>query len=371
MRNNLIKSPDKNIECDADEQGKIVFTFRNLGIWRKLYLAVNGVFALILLLMPLLVFSKSGVPGAVYFTVISIPVLGLAYSYWVYRSVVGRQVDSLLVLISINILNPINALLLLLIRITSKRELENPELLKNKTGRYSKAALERKERKNVASYSSRPADGTHSFGTSKKPINAKIPKHKTLIGIGILTFLAVAIIGYMLIQKNAIDQLLGPRILATELNPNDPYAWGSLAAEAYHSGRLSLAEDAAKEAIRCGPNGYSSGYLWLGRIYRDKRKYQEAIYCYQRSSSPWAKSELGDLHQSQGNHGQARDQYLRAVDILQSSTKEADVYYSPWNHLGDVYLKLGEQESAHKAFVEALTYAPDSESIQEKVKQTE
>lgn len=195
-------------------------------------------------------------------------------------------------------------------------------------------------------------------------------KRKTWI-IGSLVIIAVLIplVSY-LAHRHTTNRELAPLILATELNPNYHYAWTDLAREAYRSKRISIAENAAKKAIGLGARGQSSGYLWLGRIYRDQKKNEEAIYCYQRSISCAAKTDLGDLYQHLGDYGKSIKEYLKAIDLLLKKTQEEDAGWWDWSNLGDAYLKVGKRKEAHDAFAAALILNSDLEWIKEKMART-
>jgi len=195
---------------------------------------------------------------------------------------------------------------------------------------------------------------------------SRIKRKTWIIGSLAVIVISIALIVF-LSNRHLINRELGPLILATELNPNDPYAWTSLAGGAYRASRHSMAEDAAKKAITLGQRGQSGGYLWLGRIYRDQNKNEEAIYCYQRATGVHARTDLGDFYHQLGDYEKSIEQYLKAIDLLLKETKKEDVGWWDWNSLGDVYLKLGKKKEAHDAFATALTLGVDLDSIKEKM----
>lgn len=205
-----------------------------------------------------------------------------------------------------------------------------------------------------------------SFDSPHRP---KRTKFWIAISVAFIAF-AIISISYFA-NRNAVNKELSPLILATELNPDDPYAWTSLAAKAYGLKRYSMAEDAAKKAIASGVRGKSGGYLWLGRVYREQGKNKESIYCFQRSSSFHARIDLGDLYLEVGEFEQSTKQYLKAIELLEEEVKKDDVGWWDWNNLGDAYLKLGMKNKAHDAFATALTLGDNLNWIEEKLTITE
>lgn len=193
----------------------------------------------------------------------------------------------------------------------------------------------------------------------------RIIKYWIVAGVVIIPS-AIALITFAA-NRSAVNKELSPLILATELNPDDPYAWTSLAGKAYRLKRYSTAEDAAKKAIKSGVRGKSGGYLWLGRIYREQGEVEEAIYCYQRSSGFHARTDLGDLYLELGDYENSTREYSKAIDLLLKETQRDDAGWWDWGNLGDAYLKLGMKEQAHDAFATALTLGKDLDWIEEKM----
>ena len=201
-----------------------------------------------------------------------------------------------------------------------------------------------------------------------KFLSIRMKRETLIIGCLLAIPIAIALISF-LAHQNAINKELSPLILATELNPNRSYVWEHLAERAYFFDKYSMAENASRKAIALGAR--KDGYLLLGKIYRDQKKYEKAIYCFQRSADYYAKIHLGDLYQKLGSYEESTEQYLKAIDLLKETIKEdaiwLDASWVDWNKLGDVYLKIGEKEKAYDAFATALTLGEDLDFIKEKM----
>ena len=107
------------------------FTFSNLGVWRKIYLALNWVSLLGISLLFLKSFISVALESGLTFqgTLISAVLILIFpfYCYWLHISVSKRKLDQLTVLTIVQIIpsvNPVSALILFAIRSTSKTERE-------------------------------------------------------------------------------------------------------------------------------------------------------------------------------------------------------------------------------------------------------
>lgn len=203
--------------------------------------------------------------------------------------------------------------------------------------------------------------------TPKSDFSPKTESKKVWITVCIVAIPITVLSITYITNRHAENKELSPLILATELNPSDPHVWTSLAGGAYRLKRYSMAEDAAKKAIALGSTGMSGGYLWLGRIYREQEKIEEAIYCYQRSTGFHAKTDLGDLYFELGDYTKSTEEYKKAIDLLEDETQKDDAGWWDWDNLGDVYLKVGMKEKAHDAFATALTLGKDLDWIEDKM----
>jgi Flp pilus assembly protein TadD len=70
---------------------------------------------------------------------------------------------------------------------------------------------------------------------------------------------------------------------------------------------------------------------------------------------------MGWVHFRLGNYSQARDELLKAVK--DPNRQDATI----WDHLGDVYDKLGEKEEAIKAWLKALEIESPKRKPEEKL----
>lgn len=356
------KKPEPSSLKDINSNTQGIHTFRSLGVWRKLYLIHGFVLGLFFLLGPIFAIIEEGL-GVTFLWVFFFCALGIAYVIWVYKSVVSRKQSDLLALIIINAvaLNLVNALFLLLIRISSKRELENPQLVKSK----EKAQQKREVPRNCSLSDERSLKKKEHIDSRFREAPYLKSRMKWILGCLLLLLFATFTIIY-LNHRNSINKKLSPLLLATDLKPNDPYAWTSLAGGAYRLNRYSIAEDAAKRAVQLGHRG-NGGYLWLGRVYREQGNYEEAVYCYQRAASFHAKTDLGDLYHKMGEYQKSKEQYLRAVKILLVESRKEEAGWWIWDNLGDVYLKIGEEKKAHAAYGTALSLGEDLDWIREKM----
>ncbi len=119
----------KTTESEAETKVQIAFSFSNLGIWRKIYLALNWIgcvfMVIIFVSMPFTDYPES--TPAQPMVVFVIAILVFAYTFWLHKAMVTRNLTQLLILTIIQVVplfNPISALIMFLVRNTSKKERE-------------------------------------------------------------------------------------------------------------------------------------------------------------------------------------------------------------------------------------------------------
>jgi len=113
---------------DSDSGIKInKFTYKSLGIWRKIYLILNWFFSFAITFVWIYnAITDQSQPAAVSLTAVLLSILLLGYTYWLHYAIVQRKLSQLLIIGILNIipfLNPITAIIVFAIRSTSKLEL--------------------------------------------------------------------------------------------------------------------------------------------------------------------------------------------------------------------------------------------------------
>lgn len=121
--NDIYKSPE-SILTKAES---IEFTFRSLGVGRKIYIGFHWlVSVLICAFLTLGAAMDEDLSFGKMIVLLFFFFILLGYAYWVHYAVVTRNLTQLLVLIIINIIpfmNPISAIILFLVRSRTKREI--------------------------------------------------------------------------------------------------------------------------------------------------------------------------------------------------------------------------------------------------------
>lgn len=120
--NDIYKSPE-SILTKAEP---IEFTFRSLGVGRKIYIGFHWLVSVLICAFLTLgaAMDENLSFGDIMLLLFVFSIL-LGYAYWVHYAVVTRNLTQLLVLIIINIIpfmNPISAIILFLVRSRIKRE---------------------------------------------------------------------------------------------------------------------------------------------------------------------------------------------------------------------------------------------------------
>lgn len=102
------------------------YAYKSLGIWRRIYLAINWFFAAAIVLSVSYVEMTKGLHPMGLGVILLASVIFLGYAYWLHDATVQRKTGQLLVIAILNVipfLNPIAAILVFAIRSTSKSEL--------------------------------------------------------------------------------------------------------------------------------------------------------------------------------------------------------------------------------------------------------
>jgi hypothetical protein len=116
----------KNPDLELVDSGAPDFIYQSLGIWRKIFLVINWLgailFSVALIFVAINEEDKSVDLGI---SALIVLLLTLAYAYWLHVAVATRNVTQLLIIALLNIipfLNPVSAILVFAIRSTSKSE---------------------------------------------------------------------------------------------------------------------------------------------------------------------------------------------------------------------------------------------------------
>ena len=118
----VYKQPDSNLVLDSE----LALTFSSLGIWRKIYVVFNWISAIAAGLYLISQDATGSVDDMPILYFIGIMLAAVGYCFWLQYAIVKRNLTQLMIIGIINIFpffNPIAALLVFLIRSTSKKEL--------------------------------------------------------------------------------------------------------------------------------------------------------------------------------------------------------------------------------------------------------
>jgi len=216
-------------------------------------------------------------------------------------------------------------------------------------------------------------------------------------------------IGNAYIQSGKYNSALKELLKAEKLGKPNPKVHYSLAVSYYYGKGLNeLAIGELKKAVSLNPN-YSEAYNFLGVIYSDMEKWDQAIENFEKAlanilydTPAYAHYNMGWAYYRKGEYGSALKQYelvlaqdpdtvdlplleknLGIVFLAQGRTAEAlkhlrksvelmpslaESYY--W--IGQCYVEQKDREKAKAAFQEVIKVAPDTEwSAKSKGKITE
>lgn len=146
---------------------------------------------------------------------------------------------------------------------------------------------------------------------------------------------------------------------AVQVAPYDSHAY-VLLANAYQLAKYPQADklslDALKQAIRINPK-YSFAYHELGKFYKDRGRYQEAIETFKlelkvEPNNSDVYEEIGNIHATLKLFDEAIIHYKKAIEM---NGHEASYYHS----LGQVFYQLKRYEEALEAYRQAAILAPN------------
>jgi len=147
---------------------------------------------------------------------------------------------------------------------------------------------------------------------------------------------------------------------------------------AYRENRLDEAEKALKAFVTRHPERReaSKGHYWLGLIYFQRQRYDEASEALTMALQPGTdkyhqakvRMALARVSNGQGDHETAAEALGEAITLLnQNKDSESEDLYVAYRELGETYLKLRHKEKAVPIFKKALELIPegsDSHSLQ-------
>lgn len=131
-------------------------------------------------------------------------------------------------------------------------------------------------------------------------------------------------LGYVLLQQDRLREAVDAYRRGIELNADEHTAHAGLAWLFNRLGRYEEAVASAGEAIRLSPdNAYARrlrarAYWRLGDLTRAEADYRDALE--RDATLGWVYDNLGSILQEQGKHEQARDCFLKALELDPSDT---------------------------------------------------
>ncbi|XP_018895738.2 protein O-mannosyl-transferase TMTC2 [Bemisia tabaci] len=145
---------------------------------------------------------------------------------------------------------------------------------------------------------------------------------------------------------------------------NPPKAYGNLGSVLSSKGRIQEAEKAFRMALSFRPNMADVHYN-LGLLLQGKGSHEEAIICYKlaihyRPSLAVAYLNLGQLLSTQGKEQEAEQILTKGSQLPGEGLKDPKAHMtaqvSAMVHLGQLYMKRGEFESAANSYRQALRH---------------
>lgn len=151
---------------------------------------------------------------------------------------------------------------------------------------------------------------------------------------------------------------------SVQANPKYAPSWYSLGFVYEKSGDIDSSENAFRHVLELDPTNANTMNA-LGYLFVEQRiKLDEAQQLIERaleidSLNGYYIDSLGWLFYMKGEFEKAKELLLKAAGI----TEDAVIY----DHLGDVYEKLGEEVQAYDMWIKALALDPGNEDITEKI----
>jgi len=150
--------------------------------------------------------------------------------------------------------------------------------------------------------------------------------------------------------RGEIDQAIAASMAALRIRPDYPQAYRSLGILQLRAGRYDAAADTFRKMTTLQPDSpfpfqlLGNAHAASGDLASAERDYSEAL---SRGGSFATHSSLGFVYYMQGRFDNARDQFLKAIELRPKSAT------THWN-IGDAYRHLGRQGDADKAYRDAI-----------------
>jgi tetratricopeptide (TPR) repeat protein len=136
-------------------------------------------------------------------------------------------------------------------------------------------------------------------------------------------------------------------------------SWDTLGSVYHDQGRLKEAQHAFQEALRLNPD-YALPWNSLGDVYVALRDYEQAAEAYRKAIAldptyAWPYNNLGVVYEKLGRYDQAIGIFQQ---VIARHTDKRDLAVS-WHNLGDIYGLLAREEEAIGAYEQAIRVDPD------------
>ena len=129
-----------------------------------------------------------------------------------------------------------------------------------------------------------------------------------------------------------------------------------LASKYHQEGNLQQAEITYKELLKSDPDNVHI-LNYLGNVFQDQRKYDEAIDCYQKAIQ-FNQTFAGSYYHI-GSVLEVMGQYDEAINYYQKAIKYDPNFIGSYNNLGNAYRKLDRLDEAIPYFQKAIELNPN------------
>ncbi len=176
-------------------------------------------------------------------------------------------------------------------------------------------------------------------------------------------------LGYVLYRAGRLEECAAAFRRATELRPDNAWAFQALGTCLHEAGHASEAEAAYKEAIAADPGAASMAWANLGTLYHETDRVPEATAAFRKAlelepASGAIHRNLGDALARQGRAEEARAEWREGLARSGAALRVNPRQVTDLVNAAICRAKLGESAAAVEAVATALEIAPrDREAL--------
>jgi TolB-like protein/tetratricopeptide (TPR) repeat protein len=176
-------------------------------------------------------------------------------------------------------------------------------------------------------------------------------------------------LGYVLYRAGRLEECAAAFRRATELRPDNAWAFQALGAALHEAGRASEAETAYEAAIAADAGAASMAWTSLGTLYYETDRGLEAVEAFRKAlalepASGVVHRNLGDAFARQGRAQEARAEWREGVARSAAALRVNPRQVTDLVNAAICRAKLGESAEALEAVAAALEAAPrDREAL--------